>query len=114
MSTYDLIDVRIGSEIIQARPVEWSKVPIDVLDQDSQPMATSYVTTCPHCSQLIKFAPSDITVINGVNNIKCTTCTVKNVASDADIQNQQDRLELFVDPIKAGLIATDNFIIDAN
>jgi hypothetical protein len=48
MGTYDMLEVVIGGETMQARPVAWAEeVPI------------KFQTTCPKCSQLIEFDGHD-------------------------------------------------------
>jgi hypothetical protein len=72
--TFDLITVVIKKEPIQARPIEWEKAPVDSLGLDASgtPVKPSkYMTTCPHCAQLIKFSPSDL--YDGID-LKCPEC----------------------------------------
>lgn len=48
MGTFDMLEVVIGGETMQARPVAWAEeVPI------------KFQTTCPKCSQLIEFDGHD-------------------------------------------------------
>lgn len=72
--TFDLITVVIKKEPIQARPIEWEQAPVNSLGQDASgtPVKPSkYMTTCPHCAQLIKFSPNEL--YDGID-LKCPSC----------------------------------------
>jgi hypothetical protein len=55
MSTpFDLLEVVIEGETLQARPIEW------INDEDGNPAwPTTYETTCPSCGQLTQFVVRD-------------------------------------------------------
>jgi endogenous inhibitor of DNA gyrase (YacG/DUF329 family) len=67
---WDLVKVNIGGIMIDARPIKWDGNPID----NEGRMATGimvrpllYMTTCPHCGQLIEFKANHKTA-------KCPSC----------------------------------------
>jgi hypothetical protein len=128
--TFDLITIIIKEESVQARPIEWEKVPIDSFGRDSSgdpAKPSKYMTTCPHCAQLIKFSPADL--YDGVD-LKCPECKSCTPASMPQVQTIEQEMAAppeiilhlkapasiegtgpFVDPIAEGRISTDNYIL---
>ena len=139
--TFDLISVVIKKEPVQARPIEWEQAPVDSLGNGAsgEPVKPSkYMTTCPHCAQLIKFGPEDL--YDGVD-LKCPECKAHTppkvqlntpVAAELPVaQAQTIEQEMaaappmpkvavlvegadpypFVDPVAEGRISTDNYVL---
>jgi len=59
MDQFALKDVKIGTETINSRPIEWN--------EKDEP--TKYVTTCPGCGGLIEFSAE-------YNGVKCPSCKI--------------------------------------
>ena len=137
--TFDLITVVIKREPVQARPIEWQEAPVDSLgnDQSGAPVKpTKYMTTCPHCAQLIKFGPSDL--YDGVD-LKCPECkahtppkvqlntpvaavlpVAQTIEQEMAAAPAMPKVAVpvedtdpypFVDPVAEGRISTDNYIL---
>ena len=120
---WDLIWVSINGENVQARPIEWDGKPVDAVGNDEygnpvKPIV--YMTTCPKCSQLVRFHISDI----GDNrNVVCPTCAGIPMPyydyddDDDDVQKEPNEvheptpINPFIDPITAKIINTDNYIL---
>lgn len=127
MNSFDLITVQIKDETIQARPIEWDRELADGKgnDKDGVPITpTRFMTTCPYCSQLIKFRHSDI--YDG-SNIKCPECSVHNAPQNAEcltiememahppdikvaVPVGEVEVYPFIDPVAGNLIDTDNYL----
>lgn len=78
------IDIMVGNQEIQARPIEWDT---DSNGHDGTGMKpdgtymlpTKFETVCPHCSQLLQFYPINIQVIDKDNklHVMCSNCVKK-------------------------------------
>ena len=70
ITPFDLIEIKIGDQIVRARPTEWDK---EFEDGDGHaadgtyPVPTKFETACPHCSQMLEFDA-------GYVAIKCKEC----------------------------------------
>jgi len=86
MNPYDLIDVVVGGEKVQARPTAWS-------GELENLTPIRYQTTCPKCSQLVEF---QATV---ASQVRCLTC-------DPEPQELSKKSEVVeeVAPIDSGTI----------
>lgn len=76
---YALIDIKIGSVEIKARPVGWNGADHDGQGNNAsgEPLeAIAFHTTCPKCGNLVHFMSQDIyrSVDGAENNIKCREC----------------------------------------
>jgi hypothetical protein len=91
---FDLIDITIGEEKIQARPIEW-----DYDENDNPDMPTKYETTCPACSQMMHFEAFEI-MAPPYNYVICNNCGAGEMAdypveaeeADADAVQNEDSL----------------------
>lgn len=136
--TFDLITIVIKNEPVQARPIEWAEAPVDSLGNGTagEPVKpTKYMTTCPHCAQLIKFGPLDL--YDGVD-LKCPECkahtppkvqlntpvaaalpvvmTIEQEMAAPPMPKVAVPVEdadpyPFVDPVVEGRISTDNYVL---
>lgn len=127
MSIYDLIEIRIGREKVQARPINWDKVPSG--DESDETISVSeYMTTCPLCAQLLKFTPIDIININGDMVVNCTCVKMETVETNSEPQVEQiNNVEIsqseiqailnresdvqFIDPIANKYVDTSNYML---
>jgi hypothetical protein len=97
MNIFDLLDIIVKDHKTTARPVEWV---------ESSGAPTKYVTTCPYCSQLLMFSPSDLYECNNSqSNVMCTECGI----GAPKILECNMQLPTFVDPIADKLLSTDNY-----
>lgn len=76
---YDLKEVRLGTEVLYARPIEWDREQADGNGNDkfgNPILPIKFESTCPKCAQLISFGPKDIFFsTKGFESIACTTCS---------------------------------------
>lgn len=120
--TFDLLEVKIKNQTIHGRPIEWDREFADAAGNDAagEPSVPSrYMTTCPFCSQLIKFRPEEI--YDG-NNLRCSSCDAHTPPIDKnpegvqmpaivdEMQDAMDPVGAFIDPVEAGLVNTSNYI----
>jgi hypothetical protein len=114
---YELIDVRIKNEMIQARPVAWDREICDGFGNDSKGVpvnSTEFHATCPFCGNLVHFAKTDI---YSKDNIKCLECGAGNTKVEEDEvvvsttpsapKVVQPKRDVFQDPIESGLFDVD-------
>ena len=95
---YELIDVKVKSEPIQARPIAWDRKIADGFGNDSNGnpvMAVEFHTTCPHCANLIHFTMDDIHKDEfGDSHVRCLDCCAVDELVHMRIENietpQQD------------------------
>lgn len=108
---YDLRPVKVGTAIVEGRPISWD-------GQGEEMTPNKYMTTCPQCSQMITFTPSDLfTAVDGsIDNLVCGECRVgADLAPSFD--EAVDKITLdkspFVDPIESKLVNTTNLDLAA-
>ena len=119
-TAYGLLNIIIKGQTVAARPIEWDKPDHTGHGQGRDGVElnpTKYVTTCPHCSQLLMFSPTELYISNNMPlNLMCTECGVGGPKS----QNQtspdmsmtapdNEPIVVFRDPIAEGLLSTDNY-----
>ena len=79
-SPYDMIDIIVNGEEIRARPTEFE------MDDDDMPVsATSWETTCPTCSQLLKFYAADVHADGSV------LCACSPTPQDVEIDEETEK-----------------------
>jgi hypothetical protein len=132
MSCYELIHVRVGSEVLQARPIAWDREVWDGEgnDRDGVPVeAVEFVTTCPFCANLIQFKKDEIyyssnpgasdkgpgtsrwAVGGAPTDVGCVTCGAGN--AKLEVEELEPELETvvvrtsFKDPIASGLFGDE-------
>jgi hypothetical protein len=111
---FDLKEVRIGRDIVHARPIAWDREDFDGFgnDKDGEQMKpVSFHTTCPACAQLVEFSPDSLfTGVDGsIDNLACGSCK-------AGVERAKDKPAVvaqiietqspFVDPVAGGLMQT--------
>ena len=114
---YELIDVKVKNEKIQARPVAWDREICDGFGNDSkgEPVnSTEFHATCPFCGNLVHFAKTDI---GSKGDIKCHTCGAGKARTEEDevvvsetpstTKIVQPKRDVFQDPIASGLFDVD-------
>jgi hypothetical protein len=115
MSTpFDLKEVRVGKEVVHARPIAWDREDADGFgnDKNGDPMQpTKFHTTCPACAQLMEFSPTDLFegVDGSSDNLACASCKagVERAANKpAVIAKVVEIKSPFVDPIANKLMST--------
>lgn len=115
MSTpFDLKEVRVGKEVVHARPIAWDREDFDGFgnDKDGTPMQPiKFHTTCPACAQLMEFALPDLFkgVDGSSDNLVCATCKAgvdRAVDVPAAIAKVVEANSPFVDPIANKLMST--------
>lgn len=122
---YDLKEITIGGIAVLARPISWSSMPTGNGSDDELIVPTEYMTTCPLCSQLLKF---NIVKIKCDNSVVCE-CMPQDQGSNIEVVEQMtikpmiiDNNEIenilarendtqFVDPIDNGYIDTSNYVL---
>jgi hypothetical protein len=65
---FNLIEVTVGGENVQARPIEYSPGEHDgtgLLDNGEYIVPTKFMTTCPVCVQLLEFTPTQMFLLVG-------------------------------------------------
>lgn len=105
MTQFDLFFVNIGDQLVSSRPIEWvGETP------------TRFVTTCPHCSQLVDFVVSQLVDLGGEHkHIKCVSCGVGTASSPEPTPEPPATagtvlpFNPFTDPIADKSIDTTNF-----
>jgi hypothetical protein len=127
--TYDLIFVRINEELVQGRPIEWDRVPVDIMGHDNVGelmKPTKYMTTCPYCAQLIKFGVKDM--MKGDHpehkDVACAECGAQSPSAipvedpvppsepeKPKPKHKAPTVDPFVDPVENQLVATDNYVL---
>lgn len=111
---FDLKEVRVGTEVLFARPFEWDREHADGNGNDkfgNPILPTKFMTTCPKCSQLINFGPKDIFFsTKGLESIACPGCMAgAEQAPVAAVVVEKMKVDKspFVDPLAEGLFKTD-------
>lgn len=113
---YQLIDVQIGNQQTQARPVAWDREIWDGNgnDKNGEPVKpTEFNTTCPFCANLIHFNVDElyIAVDGSSNNVGCYTCKVANQKSEIASEEKETTVvasrTTFRDPIAEGLFGDE-------
>jgi len=115
---YKLVEVRVGSQIVSARPVRWDEQDEDGFGHSvdgKEISAIGFHTTCPSCGELIDFDNVDLylAIDDSENNLSCGACGAGNkkleTQADSPKEEIQDRKEIeiksagFIDPIAEGL-----------
>ena len=115
MTCYDLINVVIKKEQVQARPIAWDREIYDTDGNDvkGEPVeAVEFHTTCPYCGDLIHFAKDEILWIaendQPEGNVQCEECGAGKkleISEDGTPQPRQiSAVQVeFLDPIAEGL-----------
>lgn len=109
---FDLKEVRVGKEIVRARPIAWADEDADGFgnDKNGNPIQpTQFHTTCPACAQLMEFGLNDLfTGVDGsVDNLACVSCKAgveRAPNKPAVIAKIIETKSPFVDPIAEKLI----------
>lgn len=73
MDQFQLLEIRIGNEILHARPIAWSSE--DPYEDGTK--VTEYETTCPSCSQMLHFKVEQIKDVDGDKLVDCELCGAK-------------------------------------
>lgn len=99
---YALIDVKIGSVEIKARPVGWNGADYDGQGNNAngEPLeAIAFHTTCPNCGNLVHFMSQEIykSPDGAENNITCSGCGAG--AEKAKIQPRDAAKAWLKDPL---------------
>jgi hypothetical protein len=80
---YDLRDIIIKGEVVQARPIQWDGKIYDGFgnDENGNPvMPISWVTTCPSCGNMVQFGIKDyVGTKDGIDVVHCAQCTQDQV-----------------------------------
>lgn len=112
MKCYELIDVKIKSELIQARPIRWDREIADGFgnDKNGEPVESiEFHTTCPYCGNLIQFTRDSlfIDVMGNKYNITCLSCKAGNLPAMIENKGSERTINpismVFIDPIAEGL-----------
>lgn len=99
MSIYDLLEINVGQETLQARPIEWSGEIVDGYGNDSDGelvKAIKWMTTCPECADLIEFESKSIFVIDDDKHVICQSCNMKppiGASSEVDLSRMSEEQE---------------------
>ena len=114
---FRLIQVGIDNIEVDARPVEWNEEDYDGTghNRDGETIIpTAYMTTCPHCSQGIRFTVEDIIVIQTMYHVICPECNAGHIEQHDKHEKSYVVYEEipFIDPIEAGMLIIDRMIDD--
>ncbi len=118
LDQYNLIEVYVSEPaikpnsgfMVQCRPYEF--------EGDK---ATKYMTTCPHCSQLIQFDAAEAKNLNGLKFVMCRECgagAVKETINKELVSKQTVEEEIpefedpFVNPLESGLLTVADIDTD--
>lgn len=113
---YDLLPVIIAKEKLYTRPIDFT------MDDLGATHATKYNSTCPKCSQLIEFTPSDVYQLGKDYYVSgCKDCPVPagctKACGEACAVKQPDVTPLitppsveFVDPIESKVMSLDGVV----
>lgn len=111
---FDLRPVKIGKEIVHARPIAWNGTDSDGFgnDEAGNPItAFRFNTTCPACAQLVEFELSDL--FKGTDgsddNIVCASCKAgidRAPDKEAVVAKIVETKSPFTDPIAEKLMST--------
>lgn len=91
MNPFDPRIVRIGAEIMHARPIRWDEMLHDGSGHKNgeEIIPLEYETTCPGCGQLFKFVPEEIWM-SSVDGHECICCTCGYGYEENDLDEDLD------------------------
>ncbi len=89
MTPYDKILIKVGSEEVYARPIEWDGEIVDAeghKEDGEMAVPTMYESSCPDCSQMVIFKTNH-------KSVKCPHC-----GSGEDVIDIVEFPEIFQEP----------------
>jgi hypothetical protein len=117
---FDLKAVKVGKDVVHARPVAWDRTDSDGFgnDEAGNPInAVRFNTTCPACAQLMDFGVDDL--FKGTDgsddNLVCISCKAgvdRTPNKPAALAKVVEAKAPFVDPVANKLMSTS--LVDDN